>query len=370
MEPERKIEKLLRAYARKRRADAGDPLKLHPANRRLLQGEVARRKPRPDDEEASVTLWELFRQRWALFAGFALVVFFGAALFLPALTSSKKKAQAVMAMNSLREIPEPTNPELPLLAEADGSARGKIAATPAAITVASGTAAAAPPASGLAKSENNHGESKLADLGSAAASAGSPMADQLDKDFKTQTKSDQFASAAAQNYNSSAQNSFKNTATLAKTAAVLANFQVQQNGDAIRVVDADGSVYDGALQPENALAQNGPAPAAPPPASTLAEVDREKIPARRDEMQSAQNYFFRVTGTNLTLKQNVVFAGNLLANFSVTSNAQQAPTGGFGGSQAQSVLTNQLPWSSSRIAGTAVVSDTNSIEINAVPQAP
>src|SRR5277367_1062159 len=104
MEPERKIEKLLRAYAKKRRADAGDPLKLHPATRRLLQGEVARRKSKPDDEDASVTLWELFRQRWALLAGFAVVVFLGAALFLPALSASKKKAQSVNAMNNLKEI--------------------------------------------------------------------------------------------------------------------------------------------------------------------------------------------------------------------------------------------------------------------------
>ena len=42
MEPERNIEKLLRAFAKKRRADAGDPLKLHPALRRQLQAEVAR----------------------------------------------------------------------------------------------------------------------------------------------------------------------------------------------------------------------------------------------------------------------------------------------------------------------------------------
>ena len=42
MEPERKIEKLLRAYAKKRRAEAGDSLKLHPANRRILQDEAAR----------------------------------------------------------------------------------------------------------------------------------------------------------------------------------------------------------------------------------------------------------------------------------------------------------------------------------------
>src|SRR5450755_2593706 len=99
MEPERKIEKLLRAYAKKRSGDAGDPLKLHPATRRLLQGEVARRKPKPDaDEEASVTLWELFRQRWALLAGFAIIVFFGAALFLPALNKSKSKALNATAL--------------------------------------------------------------------------------------------------------------------------------------------------------------------------------------------------------------------------------------------------------------------------------
>jgi hypothetical protein len=346
MEPERKIEKLLRAYAKKRRADAGDPAKLHPATRRLLQSEVARRKPRPDDEDASVTLWELFRQRWALFAGFALVVFFGAALFLPALSSSKKKAQSVMAMNNLKQASEPTNPELPELAEADGSVRAK---TPAATTIVGGNAAPAPAIDQVAE-----------------------KADALDKDFKTETKSAQFASTAAQtfqNRNFSAQNSFKNTAVQNKAATVLANFQVQQNGNAIRVVDADGSVYDGALQPENTVAQNGPAPAAPP-ASTLAEVGREKIPAKRDETQSAQNYFFRVTGTNLTLKQNIVFVGSLLANVNANSNARQAPTGGFGGGQPQSAPTNQLPWSSSRIAGTAVVSDTNHIEINAVPQPP
>ena len=105
MEPERKIEKLLRAYAKKRRADAGDPLTLHPATRRLLLGEVARRKPKPEnEEETSVSLWEFFRQRWALLAGFALVIFFGAALFLPTLSGAKKKAQSVTAMNNLTQI--------------------------------------------------------------------------------------------------------------------------------------------------------------------------------------------------------------------------------------------------------------------------
>jgi hypothetical protein len=82
---------------------------------------------------------------------------------------------------------------------------------------------------------------------------------------------------------------------------------------------------------------------------------------------------------NQTLKQNVVFAGNLLAMAGTATNLQQSLSGrgglgggGAGGSQLQPALTNQnqLPWSNSRIAGTAVIAGTNHIEINAVPSSP
>lgn len=57
MNDERPIEKLLRRYAKKRRADAGAPVELHPATRRLLQGEVTRqfRKAALGDARASFT---------------------------------------------------------------------------------------------------------------------------------------------------------------------------------------------------------------------------------------------------------------------------------------------------------------------------
>ena len=143
-------------------------------------------------------------------------------------------------------------------------------------------------------------------------------------------------------------------------------------------MDADGSVYDGSLLPESAVAQISPAPAATPasPVTAPEQVERAKTIANRDESQTAQNYFFRVTGTNQTLKQNVVFAGNLLATANATTNLQQSFGGngglGGGGGQRQPALTtqNQLPWSSLRIAGTAVIADTNHIEINAVPLSP
>ena len=484
MEPERKIEKLLRAYAKKRRADAGDSLKLHPATRRLLQDEIARNAAKPDEED-SLSLWQLFRQQWAVLLGFALIVFFGATLFLPALSSAKKKAQSINSINNLKEIgmaaqmaaadnngklpatldaltnqlasdkvltdtesgkrfiyiaggenldnlssnsvlaysptdkkgravlfadgrvgvvddtqlSELTNHRLTELALAKDSTRRQPAETPAAMTVASGNVAAMPPISGQLKSEDNRNESKPADLGAAAPgtselAANAPImtAPTFDRrvttppaaenDSTTQTKSVQFASGVSQNSSFGLQNNFKNTAVQNKAAPVLANFQVQQKGNAVRVVDADGSVYDGSLLPENAVAQNESAQAATsvPPAGAPRQMEREKIIANRDESkiqsQTVQNYLFRVSGLNQTLKQNVVFTGNLLANSYPASNAQKLFNGssGFGGGgssggQMQSALTNQLPWSSSTIAGTAVVADTNSIEINAVPQA-
>ena len=49
-EPERDIEKTLRAYAKKRREEAGAPAEMHPATRRLLQGEVARLRGKAQDK--------------------------------------------------------------------------------------------------------------------------------------------------------------------------------------------------------------------------------------------------------------------------------------------------------------------------------
>ena len=59
-EPERPIEKLLRAAAKKRRDEAGAPFELHPADRRLLQGEVARKFAKPQRRNPLVR-----RRSWA-----------------------------------------------------------------------------------------------------------------------------------------------------------------------------------------------------------------------------------------------------------------------------------------------------------------
>src|SRR5580704_12270059 len=83
MEPERKIEKWLRAYAKKRRGQAKDSFDLHPASRRMLQDEIARQASTPEDEDDSVSLWEVLRQQWAWLLVFTACIFLIATIFMP-----------------------------------------------------------------------------------------------------------------------------------------------------------------------------------------------------------------------------------------------------------------------------------------------
>ena len=198
----------------------------------------------------------------------------------------------------------------------------------------------------------------------------------------SQTNSGHLFLAASQNFVQagvySLQNLFKNNSVSAQATPVLQSFQVQQNGGAISVVDRDGSVYLGSLQLANATAGNEPVPTES--AAALAAPQQSQTQAAQlagNQQQAAQNFFFRVAGMNRTLKQNVVFTGNLLANSGVPQPAQTSNSfggvgggGGGGGSQLPQAAANQLQQSvlsNSRIVGTAVIASTNQIEINAMP---
>jgi hypothetical protein len=185
------------------------------------------------------------------------------------------------------------------------------------------------------------------------------------------------------------QYSYKNS-TAAKTS-VLANFQVLQNGNAIRIVDQDGSVYDGSLLTTEAKAESGNL-------NSIAQTDRIQNKTgggggfggvggvggagpSADSFQTAQYYFFQVIGTNQTLNQAVVFKGRLLANGIETRKVQQKPGAAAGpahrtwtiAGQMKFDITNQAPqlsWPNLRISGTAIVNHTNHIDVNAAPVPP
>ena len=80
-EPERPIEKLLRAAAKERRDEAGAPFELHPADRRLLQGEVARKFAQR--LRATRSFADILGPWWPRFAwGIALLAVLGVAIWV------------------------------------------------------------------------------------------------------------------------------------------------------------------------------------------------------------------------------------------------------------------------------------------------
>jgi prepilin-type processing-associated H-X9-DG protein len=541
MEPERKIEKLLRAFAKKRRTDAGDSFQLHPATRRMLQGEVARRAVKSDAGEESffLRLFGRLRPGIVYVACFAVLVFMFASLMMPALSRAKNKSRMASSMNNLRQVgvaaqtfAEENGKRLPMsLAEvqniagsntlidptsgkpfvyvaggrtvdslqpdsvlayspeatrsravlfADGhveavnnarfseltnrgliqlaladAVRRKVAETPPAWAPADADSASlasretAPmkvaagrdeskandlKAQAIAESENRKTETatvyekKLdeplvaakggtaATFGGVSGQAGAskrgvveqvqrldtggtlvasappakagPNFDRLEKDAfldkaGSQTKAPYGSTAVSQQFvqtgsAANMQQIFKNATASAKVAPVLANFQIQQNGNAISVVDGDGSVYNGrvlagdtAVQNELAAGQKLYSPRATPPPPQLQE---KAMQMNKNADQSSQNYYFRVTGMNRSLQQNVVFTGNMTTISNAGQLGQQmvnAPAGGSGGGNVfQPSVANQVQQSllsNSRITGTALINNTNAIEINAVP---
>jgi hypothetical protein len=490
MEPERKIEKLLRAFAKKRRADAGDSLKLHPATRRMLQGEVARRRAAAPEED-SVSLWQFFRQQWAFLLTFALAIFFGAALFLPALSKAKFKTKNVVAMNQLKQIgvaaqmvaaenngklpasldaltndlisaKELTDPvsgqrfvyaaggekldELqsnsvlayspvdkkgravlladgnvqrmntaqfdeaarrglvpqitpPVLAgkSSEVASRSELAANRPAAAVAPVTPTGTLAANGVARDFTDgggggangfgHGVENLGAIGgqAAAPAASSPsngdlltLAEREPPEQKQLFKATGQTDTGLSNLSNNFQRFRQTLADDAKTTPVLASFEVQQNGNAIAVVDHDGSVYTGSIQPEIPAAQGETLTAVPLPSEKTKDLDIAKNEQQAAQNNLAQNnYFFRVAGQNRTSKQNVVFVGNIVPLTNTLADAQQNQLGRpavvakallpttNGQMQSQTAL-----FANSRITGTVTVGATNQIKIYAVPVAP
>jgi hypothetical protein len=131
---------------------------------------------------------------------------------------------------------------------------------------------------------------------------------------------------------------------------LLVSFQVEQNGPELRVKDEDGSVYLGYLQPaQTATVVRDVMKAVP---ATAGRASNFKLADSAAQPQSAtalpQTYFFRVAGTNQTLKLPVLFSGSI-------SNAP-----GYGLSPTQ--------LSGARISGRVRVGTQREFEVQASPR--
>jgi hypothetical protein len=333
MEPERKIEEWLRAYAKKRRGQAGDSFKLDPVGRSFLQGEVSRSGLPAEDDDETLSLWEVLRRNWIYLLGFAACIFVLASFFFQTVNTAKNSrlaaSEALKAAAKKQEV-----------APAPATRTVAMSPTPAG---ARDITAPTPPA-------------ELPRVSAASTDA----ALKLDASRQFQK----------------IQNGFINTSRSPIPGnPVLRNFDVSQDGNSIRVVDQDGSVYTGTLEPEMNTVNAVPGSRPTPNESHAQNAGAPK--AVSPNAPDLQNYSFRVGGINRTLKQSVVFTATLLDDLSTMKDAQltfgmkanAAVGAGYAQQLMKSKQTNQvqLPWSTVRISGMAFINGTNLIQINAMP---
>jgi len=450
MEPERRIEKVLRAFAKKRREQTGEPMPLRPAARQELHREISRRATSKGG--SGFFSHFLFGLRPSIaFALCAVAIAIAGWLLLPNLSRHRTETLASATFQTRKAIPAeaPAPPAIPPPATSSQPTvtAKEILETPAVVPAVPVAQPAQPTAAAITRERilSNNEASKQTDVlensaatttlapGTTVASAPPPNnetlafknqavttdsfagADRLQKDSKDRTllpaappagfNADKAAAntLAARDLDTrkklkleaqpapSARTAFfaniraesaaaapvasqifnrvdvldagrRASGALAAPAPVLATFRVEQKGSAMRVVDADGSIYTGAVQ----VAQSEKIPTT----RAFDGTPKNKSfapPASNLSPQTAQNYFFRVTGTNRNLNQNVVFSGNLIP----LTNALSQVNGSIGGAGGVLKSPPELPAPAlllnSRISGTAVIGNQREIEVNATP---
>jgi hypothetical protein len=148
---------------------------------------------------------------------------------------------------------------------------------------------------------------------------------------------------------------------------VLTSFNVEQAGRELRVIDSDGSVYAGPMQPTNTLVRtlNQERRGLDDQAVSKKAV-QSPLPAQESEAP-LQGSSFQLTGTNRTLNRRVVFEGVLVLTtnqaFLGRSMAQSArePVGVVNGNQTNGNVQDL------HLSGTAVIDGELPFRIEASP---
>jgi len=423
MEAERPIEKLLRTSAQKRAEDAGEPLSPHPAMRRMLQGEVARvyGQARSAAEPSHSATWSLSRLWPSLGWSLALLVglCLAASLMLPQrkaqnfeLAMAPKPASAaseapatLTAQSSVRKetlsdeartdrdtaLSQPEPQRQPLLAYDAAGEKSKLdnlnspaakdgrlreqanapmpAAVPAAPPVAANGAIAPLKTEtahdALAASKPAPTPSTLGLAGSAPAPSGEPKRAFAESEGKSQLAPSESAAARQ----GGAGTRYVQTPSVAgglldkSVPPVLATFQFEQTGSKVRIVDADGSVYNGWLGAAAANEQRAGGSNAP---ANSNRRFRSVIVAPAQARQEAANAFsFQAEGTNQTLKQKVLLTGELYLSPVVDLKKALPKTGDASDAAKQNEPAGATGVDASRISAKAVIGDAV-FDVNAV----
>jgi hypothetical protein len=387
-EPKKPMEQMLEALAKARRAQFGaDPQMPNPMRARL-HDEIARAGTAEDENVESRPSWiTMFWPRVTVAAALATLL-----VLIPAIWWNQSHPAAESGDLALRDRTAGSSSALnPAVPAKDALANAPaVSATEPTVNLADNSqikmepAASAPASDAEASKSSVHlaegraaaevpnqvtkgfGETARAKIQAAPAAAPPAHADSKGKSDATsaaappmsQPSSAGVVATAQQFSQQSAVQSFRNNAQVSGAAHVLNTFQVQQQGDEIRVVDADGSMYTGKLE----QSVKG------------AEVD-SRIAARRgvakqtlsydakagdeDKPDMAQSYF-RATGYNVSLKKRLVFEGNY------TAPPPQQPATAMPNESQQAGQSSDR----ARIVGTVRVNGGPPVAVDAVAETP
>ena len=321
------IEPWLEAYAEKRRQELDEPIELDEATRTLLQGEVSRVYPQKNgvSEVAAEGGWSAW-WTWTLAGAVGAV----AVVVSLDLGNSRPESTTDMAAASVDdEEPEESRAEAaasmeadqagfsaPLEAKAQGQSmnlRAETIPSPPPPEATSPVVPRPPVALGEASMRTAPGGAFTAQVRQVNPTFYKNLAE-LRQNF--QQRPDEAA----------ARKQKRNLPT-----AVLANFQIERQGQEVRILDQDGSVYSGQVINEESYAAGdsasdggGVASGAPP--APNASIDLNAVPAKGLNNQLDQpsqpakalaaalpvgQFYFRARGTNNTLRQVVVIEATL-----------------------------------------------------------
>jgi hypothetical protein len=400
MEPERKIEKWLRAFAKKRREQAGESMELRPAARQLLQREIARQSA---EKSRGGSLFNFLfgpRLRMVFAACFTALLLGG--WFLWRESARTQPAQLSMNKTSHPETPPsaaaPKMPPPPVSSPTVAIADKKVqqekletaptappATQPVILSANRAPTAAAKDADGTfpvatlpastliagAPISNANAQTALAfQKGLATPNATNTALFDLAKTTGAVTVSQVFNRLVTPSLQRRAISSAGAIAGTPAPAPVLASFRVEQNGNNLKVVDGDGSVYTGSVQ----IAQQEPATE-----HTFATAKNAPVGAAARSLKAdapkPQGYFFRVAGTNRNLNENIVFSGNFVPFTTNQGIAGASGFGGFGGkggrantgSNQAAEQSIQAVLSNSQITGNVVIGGQKAVDVAATP---
>lgn len=362
-EPKKPIEQMLEALAKARRAQFGDDPKMPNPMRARLHEEIARAEAADDEKIESRASWlTMFWPRVTVAAALATLIVLVSAIWWnrtqPFAESGNLAlrdrvggaAENTLAKASAVSATEPTvnladNSQIKVQPEATPSSEAEASKSVtkgfndkeiAAAKIQTAPAAAAPAAGAESKTKSE-----------TMAGVAPPVA---------QPSSVEPLEAKQQFSQQSAFQSFRNYAQVSRSPTVLNMFQVQQQGNEIRVVDADGSTYTGKIEqlPKSAELDSNISARH----SVAKQTRRQDAQATGETESAAPQSYFRATGYNVSLKKKLVFEGNYAAPptqlpAKATSNDRQ---------RAES-SRNQA-----RIVGTVRVNGEAPVEVDAIAE--